>query len=79
MEALANTACFALVSFLIMMNSRLNKLKLSDNHNFYNNFGLGLCLISVLFKLYLFKLSFNDYFEYELFKINKEKFDKKLE
>lgn len=79
MESLANTACFALACFLLMMNTRLAVIKLSDHHNYFNNLGVGLSLTSVVFKIYLFKLSFNDYFEYELFNINKEKFEKKFE
>lgn len=78
MEALGNSACFAITCFWFMLNSRTT-FEISKSHGFFKSCGIIFSITSNLFKLYLFKLSFNDYFEYEEYMNNKYKDDIKID
>ena len=78
MEALGNTACIAITCFWFMLNSEA-KFKISNTHSFFNTCGIIFSMISIIFKLYLFKLSFNDYFEYEEYINNKDREEIKID
>lgn len=78
MEALGNTACFAITCFWFMLNSRTT-FKISESHNLFNSCGIIFSFTTIIFKLYMFKLSFSDYFEYEEFINNKDRDESKID
>ncbi len=78
MEALGNTSCYSITFFWFLINDMTN-IEISFGHKFVKIGGIFFSILSIFFKLYLSKLSFNDYFEYEQFKRNKVKDFKKID
>ena len=70
MEALGNSSFIAIPCFSIIVAINTD-FKLMPIHLLIHNFGLFFSFVSVLFKLYLFKLSYSDYFEFEQYQYNK--------
>lgn len=72
MESFSNTSIITIPFFYILLKTEIT-FTLFGVVGFFESAGIIFSIFSFLFKLYLFLLSFADYFEYEEYKINKNK------